>query len=60
MIEIEQDYDDEGTEDASKDGNNYTLNVLEKCSPTDVMSPLARHSCEKNNKCGADFRKKTK
>jgi hypothetical protein len=22
MIEIEQDYDDEGTEDASKDGNN--------------------------------------
>lgn len=36
MIEIEQDYDDEGTEDASKDGKNDILNVLakKKCSPT--------------------------
>ena len=25
MIEIEQDYDDEGTEDASKDGNDLLL-----------------------------------
>jgi hypothetical protein len=30
MIEIEQDYDDEGTEDASKDGKNDILNVLAK------------------------------
>ena len=55
MIEIEQDYDDEGTEDASKDGKNDILNVLaKKCSVLQSygMSPqyMARRSCEKEKK----------